>query len=121
MQIRMMSVAFGQLGAFVEELDAGHEVFDFPIFADAPTLVRYSPAVELLELLAGFFRRIRIDAAFARFTFFVNELGSRLDVHDRFLRFEGKSAPQLSIVVEDRQLSLQGMGLTNGYMTNRCD
>src|SRR4051812_39573981 len=110
----MMAVAFRELGAFVEELDAGHEVFDFPILADALTVVRHSPAVELFKLLAGFFRRIGLNAAFARFTFFVNELGSRLDCHDRFLRFEGKSAPQLSIVVEDRQLSLQGMGLTYG-------
>ena len=50
-----------------------HEVLHCPILADPLAIVRQTPTVELLELLLRLFRRIRIDAAFARLTLFLDQ------------------------------------------------
>ena len=97
----------GQLGAAIEEVDAGHEVLHLPILADPLAVVRETPAVELFELRLGFVGRIRIDAALARLAFLFDQFGRRLNGHDcgscHWLGNEERVVKQLLTVRRVRQ------------------
>ena len=91
-EVGVMGVLFGDAGALVKELKSGHKVLHGPLFTDPLAAVGEAPAVELLELLAGLFGRVRGDASFAGEAFLLAEFAGGLGRHCRVLLVESGNA-----------------------------
>ena len=66
MEIRMVSILFGNNGHILEEGEPLEEILDLPVLADSRVVVSQKPAGEIAQLAIGKIERAGINATFAR-------------------------------------------------------
>jgi hypothetical protein len=93
-----MALFFRQLGNSVEELHAGHEAFDDPVFANSLAIVGQSPSVECTDLLLGLLRCIFGHTAFTGHTPFARQLFGSLRAHIQFPFSKVMDEPFITLV-----------------------
>ncbi len=86
-QVWMMALGFGNFRHFFEEAHRCQKVGDDPRLANPLVIVREFPAVEMLDLICGFFGRKLWNAAFARDAFLTGQLIAGEDFHNQYFFF----------------------------------
>jgi hypothetical protein len=81
MQVRVLSVVFGNFRYLVEEIHCRHEVPDSPVFSYTLTFMGQKPAIEMIELFFRVRQRAWFDTTFAWFAFLTSQLTGRLNFH----------------------------------------
>src|SRR5688500_15856611 len=81
MQVGMMLLCLGQARDASKEVNTSHEVLHCPFFADALAVVGHFPALQVLQLLLSFCRRISRHAPFAGNALFCDQLIGTLGGH----------------------------------------
>jgi hypothetical protein len=65
MEIRMVSILFGNNGHILEEGEPLEEILDLPVLADSRVVVSQKPARQVAQLAIGEIERAGINATFA--------------------------------------------------------